>query len=109
MDSPYLTLNSQNIDYTKNPDLIFNICQNELNHHAPRKKMYITGSDVPFMTKTLSKYVIERTRFNNKFLKDPTDEKKISFYETKNILRISSQKIKKKTIFCIIKWKEYHW
>ena len=97
MDSPYLTLNSQNIDYTKNPDLIFNICQNELNHHAPRKKMYITGSDVPFMTKTLSKYVMERTRFNNKFLKDPTDEKKISFYETKN--KKILKKLKKKQYF----------
>ena len=99
MDSPYLTLNSQNIDYTKNPDLIFKICQNELNHHAPRKKMYITGSDVPFMTKTLSKYVMERTHFNNTFLKHPTDEKNISFYEIKIILRISSQKIKKKQYF----------
>ena len=97
MDSPYLTLNSQNIDYTKNPDLIFNICQNELNHNAPRKKMYITGSDVPFMTKTLSKYVMERTRFNNKFLKDPTDEKKISFYETKN--KKILKKLKKKQYF----------
>ena len=38
MDSLYLALNSQNIDHTKNPDLFFNICLNELNHHAPRKK-----------------------------------------------------------------------
>ena len=40
MDSLYLALNSKNIDYTKNPDLFFNICQNELNHHAPRKKVH---------------------------------------------------------------------
>ena len=38
MDSPYLALNSQNIDYTKNPDSFFNICQNELYHHALMKK-----------------------------------------------------------------------
>ena len=38
MESLYLTLNRQNIDYTKNPDLFFNKCQNELNHNAPRKK-----------------------------------------------------------------------
>ena len=36
MDSLYLALNSQIIDYTKNPDLFFKVCQNELNHHAPR-------------------------------------------------------------------------
>ena len=38
MDSLYLALKSQNTDYTKNPDLFFNICENELNHHALRKK-----------------------------------------------------------------------
>ena len=38
MDSLDLALNSQNTDYTTNPDLFFNICQNKLNHHAPRKK-----------------------------------------------------------------------
>ena len=43
MDSLYLALNSQNIDYTRNPDLFFNICQNELNHHAPRKKKTSAG------------------------------------------------------------------
>ena len=32
------TLESQKIDYIKNPDLIFEICQKVLNHHAPRKK-----------------------------------------------------------------------
>ena len=37
---PYIrALNSQNIDYTKNPDLFFNICHNESNHHTPRKKV----------------------------------------------------------------------
>ena len=29
-------------DYTKNPDLFFNIYQDEINHHAARKK-YIRG------------------------------------------------------------------
>ena len=38
MDSLDLALNIQNIDYTKNPDLFFHMCQNKLNHHAPRKK-----------------------------------------------------------------------
>ena len=32
------TLESQNIDYIKHPDLFFEICQKVLNHHAPRKK-----------------------------------------------------------------------
>ena len=43
MDSLYLALKSQNTDYTKNPDLFFNICENELNHHALRKKSTTVG------------------------------------------------------------------
>ena len=38
MDSLKLTLNSQDVDYTKNPQLFFELCWNELEHHAPRKK-----------------------------------------------------------------------
>ena len=63
MDSLYLALYSQNIDYTKNPDLFFNICQNELNHQAPRKSKSIRGNNKLFMTKTLSKSIMERMRF----------------------------------------------
>ena len=38
MDSIKLTLNSQDVDYTRNPQLFFELCWNELEHHAPRKK-----------------------------------------------------------------------
>ena len=41
MDFLYLALNKKNIDYTKNPDIFFNVCQTELNYHASRKKKYI--------------------------------------------------------------------
>ena len=43
MNSLYLALNSQNIDYTKNPDLFFSICLSKLNHHSPRKKSTSVG------------------------------------------------------------------
>ena len=38
MDFLKLTLNSQDVDYTKSPQLFFELCWNELEHHAPRKK-----------------------------------------------------------------------
>ena len=41
LDSLYLTLNSQNIDYTKNLDLFFNICHNELS--CSKKKSTSVG------------------------------------------------------------------
>ena len=97
MDSLHLALNSQNIDYTKIPDLFFNICQNELNHHTPIKKC-IRGNDKPFMTKTLSTSILGRTRFRNIFLKNPTDENSLMYLFQK----------RKNAIFCKLKLKECH-
>ena len=77
-DSLNFALNSQNIDYTKNLDLFFNRCQNELNHHFPRKKKYIRGKNKPFIIKTLSRSTRERTCFRSRFLKNPTDENRLS-------------------------------
>ena len=52
LNSLYLPLNIQNIVYNKNLDFFFNICQNELNHHPPRKEKYVRGNNKHFMTKT---------------------------------------------------------
>ena len=73
MGSLHLALNSQNIDYTKNPGLFFNICQNELNHHAPNKAKFIHANNKPFMNKVLYKSIMEKMHFRNKFLENPTD------------------------------------
>ena len=43
MDSLKLTLNSQDVDYTKNLQLFFELCRNELEHHAPRKQSRSVG------------------------------------------------------------------
>ena len=74
MDSLILALNSRNIDYTKNPDVFF-----EVNHNAPRKNKYIRGNNKPFMTKALSKSIMERTHLRNKFLKNPTNENRLAY------------------------------
>ena len=44
MESLKLTLNSQDNDCTKNPQLFFELCWNELEHHAPRKKSTSVGT-----------------------------------------------------------------
>ena len=67
MDSLNLTLNSQDVDYTKNLQLFFELCRNELEHHATRKKKYLCGNNKLFMTKALSKSIMERTRLRNTF------------------------------------------
>ena len=79
MDSLILALNSRNIDYTKNPDVFFEVYQNELNDHDPRKRKYIRGNNKPFMTKALSKSIMERMHLRNKFLKNSTNENRLAY------------------------------
>ena len=68
MDSLYLALNNQNNDYTKNPGLFFNICQDEWNHHVPKKGISVDINKT-FMTKTLSKSIMESTFLEKYFRK----------------------------------------
>ena len=74
MNSLLYTVNEESIDYSKNFDNIFEICHTVLNTHALKKKKYIHGNNKPFMTKTFSKAVMQRTRFRNKFLKNPNEK-----------------------------------
>ena len=60
-------VNSQNIHYSENPSVFFDICSKVLNNHAPRKKTYIRGNSKPFMTKELSKTIMQRTGFRTNF------------------------------------------
>ena len=64
--------------------LFFELCRNELEHHAPRKKKYICGNNKPFMTKALPKPITERTRLRNTFLKNPTVANKLAYTKQKN-------------------------
>ena len=79
MNSLQSALNNQNGDYIKNPEVFFNICHEVLNKHAPRKKKYIRGNNKPFMTKALSKAIMQRTCLRNKFLKNPTNQNRLSY------------------------------
>ena len=40
-----------------------------LNQHAPQKKKYVRGNQMPFMTKQLSKVIMKRSRLRNNFLR----------------------------------------
>ena len=75
-----------------------NIMNFVLNNHAPRKKKFIRRNNKSFMTNTYSRATTQRTRFRNKFLKNPTEEKKLIYNKQGNFC-VSSQK-GKKGIFC---------
>ena len=95
MDSLKLTLNSQDVDYTKNPQLFFELCRNELEHHAPRKKKYLRGNYKLFIAKALSKSIMERTRLRNIFLKNPVVANKLTYTNQRNFCVSPQRKVKR--------------
>ena len=60
------------------------ICLELLNRHAPLKEKSIRANHASFMTKTLSKAIMTRSRLKNKFIKDPTDNNKIIYNKHRN-------------------------
>ena len=60
------------------------ICKKHVNYHAPCKQKYAQGNNLPFMNKTLSKEIMKRTRFRNKFLKNKNDYSKREFSKQRN-------------------------
>ena len=95
MDSLKLNLNSQAIDYTEIPQLFFELCRNELEHHAPRKKKYLRANNKLFMTKALSKSIMERTRLRNTFLKNPIVANKLAYTNQRNFCVSRLRKVKR--------------
>lgn len=59
-------------------DVFSNIFGKVLIRHVPRKKKYIPGSNIPFMTKELSKSFMQRSSLNYKLLSYTPEENKSS-------------------------------
>ena len=55
-----------------------------LNHHAPLKEKQIRGNHAPFMTKELSKAIMDKSKSRNKYLKWPSRENYVSYKKSKN-------------------------
>ena len=55
-----------------------------LNSHAPMTKKVTRGNHRPFMDRTLSKEVMNRSKLKNKFNKNPTEENKIMYKKQRN-------------------------
>ena len=61
-----------------------NTCNTVLDKHLPKKKKYVRGNQLPFMNKTLSKAIMLRTLFRNKFLKNRSNENKTNYVKQRN-------------------------
>ena len=105
MNSLQYTLNEERIDYSQNPDRFFEISHTVLNTYAPKKKKYIRGNNKTFMTKTFSKAIMQRIRFRNKFLKNLTDQNKLTYNRKRNFC-VSLLRNEKKEYFAILNEKD---
>ena len=85
--------NSQDVDYTKNPQLFFELYRHE--HHAARKKKYIHVNNKPFITKMMSKFIMERAHLRNNFLKNPNVVSKLSYTKQRNFCVSLLRKVKR--------------
>ena len=60
------------------------VCVGVLNWHDPLMEKYMRANNFPFMNKTLSKAVMNRSRLRYKFLKNPTNENKANYSKYRN-------------------------
>ena len=80
LENKLVTAFSNNTNY----ELFENIFMKLLNKHAPMKTKYVRANNAPFMTKTLSKAIMTRSRLRNKFLKNPSVTNKINYNKHRN-------------------------
>ena len=67
-----------NISY----DTYESIFMMELNKPAPIKEKYVRANNAPYMNKTLSKAIMNRSMLRNKFSKNPNDENRTIYKKT---------------------------
>ena len=83
--------NSQDKQY----DLFSDIFRTILDHHAPLKTKTIRGNQAKFMTKELSKSIMNRSRFKNRYLKWLSHEDFLAYKKAKNLCNSLNKKAKK--------------
>ena len=88
-----------NEGFVINDDGLKRFCElsvNVLNKHAPRKKKYARGNQMPFFTKELSKEIMTRSRLRNKYLKNRNEENRAIYLKQRNYCVSLLRKSKKK-------------
>ena len=67
-----------------------------LNLHAPMKKRIVRANEVPYMTKTLRKAIANRSRLENRYYRDKSDESLRAYRKQKNFCSRLYKKVRKK-------------
>ena len=66
-----------------------------LNKHVPIKTKLVRANNSPFMTKSLTKAIMNRSRLKNKFIKDPNSSNKNNYRKQRNYVVNLLRKVKK--------------
>ena len=83
--------NSQDKQY----DLFSDFFRTILDHHAPLKTERIRGNLAKFITKELSKSIMNISRFKNRYLKWPSSENFLAYKKVKNLCNSLNKKAKR--------------
>ena len=65
-------------------DTFQNIFMDILNKHAKVKMKYIRANNAPFMTRSLTKAIMNRSRLKNRFIKNPNKENELRYKKQRN-------------------------
>ena len=65
-------LSYTNLNVSNPLEKLLSICREVLDKHAPLKKTFVRGNHSPFINKDLSKAIMTRSRFRNKYIKFPS-------------------------------------
>ena len=87
-----LSIIGQNITYNQFEDIFMGI----LDKDAPMKEKYIRANNGPFMNKTISKAIMNRSRLRNSFIKNPNEVKQNNYKRQRNYVVNVLRREKKK-------------
>ena len=72
------------------------IFMSTLNYHAPNRKKTVRGNQAPFVSKSLSKAIMHRSKLKNRYNKTPNESNKNSYKKQRNFCVNLLRKEKKK-------------
>ena len=100
------TLGQESFDWSKNPDKFLKFVLQYLTLMRRKRKSILRGrNNKAFMTKAYSKAIMQRTRFRNKFLKNPNDQNQLLYNKQRNYC-VSPLRKEKKEYFARLNEKD---
>ena len=78
------TLVMENINLSNGLQKFIGICIKTLDKFAPGKKKYSRGNNMPFMSKSVCRAHMERTRLRKCYLKNRSEQNRLSYVKQRN-------------------------